>query len=124
MGNKNLGEEIQQTKDKQQSNESLPPYEIDEDGGYYDENGIYFDADGGYYDENGWYYDANGGVYDESGNYLDEDLGISVSDHENSLEIDTDQMHLEGQEKDQTKRDTATTQDKYMGTNEIHLKDQ
>jgi len=122
--NKILGEKVQQKKENQQSDESLPPYEIDKDGGYYDENGVYFDADGGYYDENGWYYDANGGVYDENGNYLEEDLGISVSDDENSLDIGTDQIYLEGQEKDQTKRDTSTIQKKHMGTNEIHLKDQ
>merc|ERR1712227_464839 len=96
--NKNLGEEVQHKKENQQSDKSLPPYEIDKDGGYYDENGVYFDADGGYYDENGWYYDANGGVYDENGNYLEEDLGISVSDDENSLDIGTDQIYLEGQE--------------------------
>ena len=36
-------------------------------GGYYDENGVYFDAYGGWYDENGVYYDSFGGYYGEDG---------------------------------------------------------
>ena len=50
-------------------------YECDEYGGYYDENGLYYDADGGYYDENGLYYDSYGGYYDENGYYYDANGG-------------------------------------------------
>ena len=43
----------------------------DENGGYYDENGIYHDQYGGYYDSWGTYHDQYGGYYDEYGNYYD-----------------------------------------------------
>lgn len=59
--------------EEQQPVEEAPVQEeqqVDEYGGYYDEEGYYRYPNGTYYDPEGNYHDENGGYYDPNGNYF------------------------------------------------------
>ncbi|XP_066924871.1 uncharacterized protein [Clytia hemisphaerica] len=60
--------------------EDQAPTEDDDDGGYYGDDGFYYDAEGGHVAADGIYYDKDGGYWDEDGYYYDKYGGYTAED--------------------------------------------